>query len=277
MNRMMKRFSAGLCACAVIFTLAACGKEAGSADQTPSDFDKSSMMSNGELPVFFTQDPVDQKDAEAILESGKNTVAEAYEQGWSILLVTDAEVIARFSGSGFGGFRGDDREGWTRPEGGEFPEGMKGERPEGMTFPEGMEWERPEGGEWEHPEGMEPPEGFTPGGTMPEGMDFPEGFNPGSMFGRSSAPLAIVVSCKAGFEQDIMTVCKNMSETARQLGYAVQQRTLAMNGTDGALYRELLEIPEEYTPAAVLSVGHEDTEAMNGFGGFFGGDSEKSR
>lgn len=275
MNRLMKYYAAALCVLAAVLMLAGCGKDTGgSAGEAAGDapnFDRPSLMQNGELPTFFSDEPVDQKDAEAILASGMNTVGEANEAGWSMILVTDAEILAQFSGAmpggmGFGGPRGDSGEGWTRPEDGEFPEGMDRDWPENMTFPEG---------EWgERPEGMTPPEGFTPDGTMPEGMDFPEGFTPGgNMFGRNSAPLAIVISCKAGYEQDIMPVCNNMSETARQLGYAVQQRTLAMNRTDGALYRELLEIPEEFTPAAVISVGREDTEAMNGFGEFFGGNS----
>lgn len=160
--------------------------------------------------------------------------------------------------------------------------------PEGeMTFPEGMT--PPEAMEGGRPEDMEPPEGFAPDGTMPEGMeipampegmDFSEGQPPaapggGSMnkAGIADAPLVIVISCKAGSELDAGLACQNMSGVAQLLGYGtkiVTSPTMALNGSDQDTYRELLGIPDDYSAAAILLIGHEDTSVDESVDGYTG-------
>ena len=104
---------------------------------------------------------------------------------------------------------------------------------------------------------------------MPEGMEFPEGQRPaapsgGSMnkAGITDAPQVIVVSCKPGSELDAGLACQNMSAAAQLLDYGtkiVTSPTMALNGSNQDSFRELLEIPEGYSAAAILLVGREDT------------------
>ena len=187
-------------------------------------------------------------------------------QPWHFSVITDSEVLQQISegmgsGMGFGG----------RPEG--APDGEMGP-PEGMTPPEGMEDGRPEGMQLPEvfvPEGN-PSEGMEfPGGEMDKGMSFPEGERPaapGGSFGGMSkagitdAPLVIVISCKAGSELDAGLACQNMSGAAQLLGYGtkiVTSPTMALNGSNQDTYRELLGIPDGYSAAAILLIGHEDT------------------
>lgn len=80
--------------------------------------------------------------------------------------------------------------------------------------------------------------------------------------GISDAPLAIVISCKAGSEFDAGLACQNMSAEAQLLGYGtkiISSPTIALNGAQQDAYRELLGIPEDQSAVAVLLVGREDT------------------
>ena len=165
----------------------------------------------------------------------------------------------------------------TPPKGMTIPEGMEGEMPEDMQMPEGFS---PEGG---MSEGMDFPEG-----DMPEGMDVPEGERPAALGGGSGsinkagiteAPLVIVVSCKAGSELDAGLACQNMSATAQLLGYGtkiVTSPTMALNGANQDTYRELLGIPADYSAAAILLIGYEDTTVDTSVDGYTGATSRNS-
>lgn len=190
---------------------------------------------------------------------------------------TDGDVLEQIA-AGMGGGRpqGAPDGQMAPPEEMTLPEGMEGELPEDMQMPEG---ERPEGMAFpggEKPEGMEFPEGMK----FPEGMDFSEGQPPaapggGSMnkAGVADAPLVIVISCKSGSELDAGLACQNMSGVAQLLGYGtkiVTSATMALNGSNQDSFRDLLGIPEGYSAAAVLLIGHEDTTVDESADGYTG-------
>ena len=275
MERLIKNSGVFLCALAFVFSLTGCGQD----NQTVAsvvnaiDADAVSALQNIKTTQYFTDEAVVQKDMETIVQAGINAPSAMNSQPWHFSVITDAEVLQQISegmgsGMGFGG----------RPQG--APDGEMA-HPEGMTPPEGMEDGRPEG--------MESPEGFAPDGTMPEGMDFPampegmdfpEGQPPaapggGSMnkAGIADAPLVIVISCKAGSELDAGLACQNMSGVAQLLGYGtkiVTSPTMALNGSDQDTYRELLGIPDDYSAAAILLIGHEDTSVDESVDGYTG-------
>lgn len=274
MERLIKNSGVFLCALAFVFSLTGCGQD----NQTVAsvvnaiDADAVSVLQNIRTTQYFTDEAVAQKDIETIVQAGINAPSAMNGQPWHFSVITDAEVLQQISegmgsGIGFGG----------RPQG--APDGEM-DLPEGMTPPEGMEGGRPEG--------MQPPEGFVPegnlpegmafpGGEMPEGMSFPEGMEfpdgnrpaaPSGSFGGMSkagitdAPLVIVISCKAGSELDAGLACQNMSGAAQLLGYGtkiVTSPTMALNGSNQDTYQELLGIPDGYSAAAILLIGHEDT------------------
>ena len=275
MERLIKNRGVFLCALAFVFSLTGCGQD----NQTVAsvvnviDADAVSVLQNIRTTQYFTDEAVAQKDIETIVQAGINAPSAMNGQPWHFSVITDAEVLQQISegmgsGMGFGG----------RPQG--APDGE-------MTFPEGMT--PPEAMEGGRPEGMESPEGFAPDGTMPEGMDFPampegmdfaEGQPPaapggGSMnkAGIADAPLVIVISCKAGSELDAGLACQNMSGVAQLLGYGtkiVTSPTMALNGSDQDTYRELLGIPDDYSAAAILLIGHEDTSVDESVDGYTG-------
>ena len=275
MERLIKYSGAILCALAFAFSLTGCGQDnkTVASVETAIDADAISVLQNIRTTQYFTDEAVAQKDIETIVQAGINAPSAMNSQPWHFSVITDAEVLQQISegmgsGMGFGG----------RPQG--APDGEMA-HPEGMTPPEGMEDGRPEG--------MESPEGFAPDGTMPEGMDFPampegmdfpEGQPPaapggGSMnkAGIADAPLVIVISCKAGSELDAGLACQNMSGVAQLLGYGtkiVTSPTMALNGSDQDTYRELLGIPDDYSAAAILLIGHEDTSVDESVDGYTG-------
>ena len=283
MKYLIKKCSAVLCAIVFAFSLAGCGQDNNAVASVVSapDTDAVSVLQNIKTTQYFTDEAVAQKDIETIVQAGINAPSAMNGQPWHFSVITDAEVLQQISegmggGMGFGG----------RPQG--APEGEM-VLPEGMIPPEGME-----GGQ---PEGMQPPEGFAPDGAMPEGMEFPNGAMPegmdfpegqppaapggGSMnkAGITDAPLVIVISCKAGSELDAGLACQNMSAAAQLLGYGtkiVTSPTMALNGSDQNTYRELLGIPEGYSAAAILLIGHEDTSVDENVDGYTGATTRNS-
>ncbi|MCD8008759.1 MAG: nitroreductase family protein [Clostridiales bacterium] len=80
--------------------------------------------------------------------------------------------------------------------------------------------------------------------------------------GIADVPLAIVVSCKDGSELDAGLATQSMFIEARLLGYGakiISSPTMVLNGDEKETYQELLGIPSDYSVAAVLLVGYEDT------------------
>ncbi len=114
--------------------------------------------------------------------------------------------------------------------------------------------------------------GFPGAGAPPKGMEMPDGATPpaGGAFSASNkagiadAPLAIIISAKAGSEFDAGLACQNMSVEAQILGYGtkiISSTTMVLNGENQAEYKELLGIPEDMSAVAVLLVGFEDEAA----------------
>ncbi|MBQ9031392.1 MAG: nitroreductase family protein [Parasporobacterium sp.] len=71
-------------------------------------------------------------------------------------------------------------------------------------------------------------------------------------------PLAIVISCKTGSEFDAGLACQTMSIEAQLLGYGtkiVSSPTMVLNGKRQEEFRELLNIPQDQSVAAVLMIG----------------------
>lgn len=275
MKQRIQKSSAVMCALALAISLAGCGQNSKPVASVVSAVytDAVAVLTDISTTQYFTEEAVSQEDMETIVKAGINAPSAMNGQPWHFSVITDAEVLKQISGGmgggmGFGG----------RPQG--APDGE-------MTFPEGMT--PPEAMEGGRSEGMEPPEGFAPDGTMPEGMEFPampegmdfsEGQPPaapggGSMnkAGIADAPLVIVISCKAGSELDAGLACQNMSGVAQLLGYGtkiVTSPTMALNGSDQDTYRELLGIPDDYSAAAILLIGHEDTSVDESVDGYTG-------
>ena len=245
-----------------------------------SDMEAVEILRDISTTQYFTDEDVEQHDVETIVTAGINAPSAMNGQPWHFSVITDTEVLQQISegmggGMGFGDPSVEDaaRE-MTPPEGMMLPEGMEGEMPEDMQMSEDF---APESG---MPEEMDFPEG-----GMPEGMNFPEGERPaapsggsGSMnkAGITDASLVIVVSCKAGSELDAGIACQNMSATAQLLGYGtkiVTSPTMALNGANQDAYRELLGIPEDYSAAAILLIGYEDTTVDTNLDGYTGATS----
>lgn len=275
MKRLMKKSSSVLCAAAFVFALTGCGQESQSVATVVSapDTDAVSVLSNIRTTQYFTEEAVAQADVDTIVQAGIHAPSAMNGQPWHFSVITDGEVLQQIS-EGMGG--GKDFGG--RPQGapdGEMapPEGMEGDLPGDMQPPQGF---APEG---ELPEGIDFPGGGMPEGMeLPEGMDFPEGAPPavpGGMnkAGITDAPLVIVISCKAGSELDAGLACQNMSATAQLLGYGtkiVTSPTMALNGSEQDTYRQLLGIPDDYSAAAILLIGHEDTTVDQNADGYTG-------
>lgn len=244
MNRLVKKSCAVLCAVVLIIALAGCSQDSKTVATVASAPDAVSVLQNIKTTQYFTDEAVAQEDVETIVQAGINAPSAMNGQPWHFSVITDAEVLQQISegmggGMGFGG----------RPEG----------APEGEMAP---------------PEGMTPPEGFAPDGAMPEGQPSaaPAG---GSMnkAGITDAPLVVVISCKAGSELDAGLACQNMSGAAQLLDYGTKiltSPTMALNGSNQDTFRELLGIPDGYSAAAILLIGHEDTSVDTTVDGYTG-------
>ena len=229
--------------------------------------DAAELLADITTTQYFTDEAVSEADMETIVQAGINAPSAMNGQPWHFSVITDAEVLQQIA-DGMGGGMG-----FSGAPQGDFDGEM--EPPEGMTPPEEMEGEIPED--------MQAPEG-----TMPEGMEFSEGEPPaaagggsGSMnkAGITDAPLVIVVSCEDGSELDAGLACQNMSATAQLLGYGtkiISSPTMALNGANQDTYRELLGIPEEYSAAAILLIGYEDTSVDETVDGYTGATSRNS-
>ena len=269
----MKRNIAILTAMVLVCTaLSGCGQDQAAPTQIvqPSSGNSVDILTHIATTQHFTDEAVPDADVETILQAGINAPSAMNGQPWHFSVITDQEVLQQISGGmgsmGFGGApQGDFNTEMTPPEGAEIPEDMQ--LPEGFTPGEGM------------PEGFDPgenmPEGFAPEEGMPEGMEFPGGQMPSppsgdsggtSKAGIGDAPLVIVISCKSGSELDAGLACQNMSATAQLLGYGSKILTSPTMTLNGAEQHEMLGVPEGYTVAAVLLVGHPDT-SVDGYTG----------
>ena len=227
-----------------------------------SDVSGAEILADISTTQYFTDQEVAQEDIELIVQAGINAPSAMNGQPWHFSIITDAAVLQQISegmggGMGFGGM----------PPSGEGPMDL----PEGMTPPEGMDFEIPEGFDGTMPENRDLPNGGgAPAAPAMPGRDAAGGV---SKAGITDAPLVIVISCKAGSELDAGLACQNMSATAQLLGYGtkiVTSPTMALNGADQDTFRELLGIPGEYSAAAILLIGHEDTSVADSADGYTG-------
>ena len=268
MKMKVKFLSLTVAAVAAAALLSGCSQTAPQADAT----DPVSVVCDIATTQYFTQDAVSQTDIETILLAGINAPSAMNGQPWHFSVVTDAAVLEQIAaGMSFGGGKPGDKmpggiKGGQVPEGFTFPE--DGQMPEGFTFPEDGQMPEdfafPEDGK--KPEDMMPPKG--------DKMMMPSGLGGGmTKAGLTDAPLAIVISCKAGSELDAGLACQNMSVAAQLLGYGskiISSPTIALNGEKQAEYRQLLGIPEDQSAAAILLIGKEDVsvdETMDGYSG----------
>ena len=228
--------------------LAACSQTAATA---PAD--GVAIVKDIATTQYFTEEAVSEADVETIVQAGINAPSAMNGQPWHFSVITDTQVMQRIA-DGMGG---------GMPMGGTPPEGFEG-MPENM--PEGMPENMPQKGEGFPPAG----EGF-PAGEMPA---MPAGGAGGqSKAGITDAPLVIVISCKPGSELDAGLACQNMSVAAQLLGYGskiISSPTMALNGAEQDTYRELLGIPQEYSAAAILLIGREDTSVDTSVDGYTG-------
>ena len=271
---------------AAICLLCGCSRITGGL--TAGKSDPVALVSDVATTQYFTDEAVDDADLETILTAGINAPSAMNGQPWHFTVITDAAVLEQISGDMGGGMppAGQLPEGMEfspdmeKPEAADRPEIPDGMPAEGFTPPEGFEaGEQPEG--FTPPEGSEAgelPEGFTPPEGGFEGKTPPAGFGggaPGGMTkaGLTDAPVAIVISCKAGSELDAGLACQNMSVAAQLLGYGtkiISSPTMALNGEKQAEYRTLLGIPEDQAAAAILLIGKADTsvdETVDGYTG----------
>lgn len=80
----------------------------------------------------------------------------------------------------------------------------------------------------------------------------------------TSAPVAIVVSCKEGTDLDAGLATQAMCDEAQILGYGTKilgSTKIALNGDKEDYYKDLLGIPEDMSHICVVLVGHPDNEA----------------
>ena len=191
--------------------------------------DAATLVSDIPTTQSFSDAPVAEEDLQTILLAGINAPSAMNSQPWHFSAVTDKAVMEKIAGDMGGGFR---------------------------------------------PAGGNPPEGFTPpsnpGGPAPSGSGAPAPMPPMGMGGGAAkagvadAPLAIIISCKAGSEFDAGLACQNMSAAAQLLGYGskiISSPTMALNGANQDEYREILGIPADYSAVAVLLIGYEEAEA----------------
>ena len=271
----------------MLILLSGCGQTSSAASADPV-----TVLRDIATTQYFTEEAVAQADVETIVQAGINAPSAMNGQPWHFSVITDNAVLEQISGGmgggmNFGGMApgGSDEsmtppampedmalpENTEKPEDTKMPAGMPDgmEKPEGMNFPDGME--PPEG--MNFPGGMETPEGMTPP-AAPQG-----GFGGTAKAGITDAPLVIVISCANGSELDAGLACQNMSATAQLLGYGtkiISSPTMVLNGADQDTYRELLGIPQDYSAAAILLIGHEDTSVDTNADGYTGATARNS-
>lgn len=213
---------------------------------------------------YFSDEDVADEDVETILMAGVNAPSAMNGQPWHFSVVSDAEVLQQISEGMGGGFGGMPPAGMDMPQAG---------KPGDMDFEAPGDMEPPEGFEFPGAPGNFPAEAGELSADMEQGTAPPAGIGGMSKAGLTDAPLAIIVSCKAGSELDAGLACQNMSVAAQLLGYGskiISSPTMALNGANQAEYRELLSIPEDMSAVAVLLVGMEDTtvdESVDGYTG----------
>ncbi len=194
---------------------------------------------NARTTQAFTDEAVPEEDLRAILEAGLAATSAINQQPWTLVAITDREVMEELKG-GAGGFGG-------APMGG----APDGDRP---TPPNG---EMPEG---------------APAGDMhapPAG-----GMAGGAKAGLGDSPVAIVVymdgntkSPNASF--DCGLACENIFIAAKSMGYGakiVSSPTMQLNGEDHDALCEKLGVDKSCTAVAVLLIGRED-ESVDGTSG----------
>ena len=218
--------------------LCGCARNGAAEEKAGSTADAVAVISDIATTQYFTEEPAKEEDVKTIVQAGINAPSAMNGQPWHFSVITNKEVLQQIAGGmGFGG----------APMGG---------GPDGEMAP---------------PEGMMPPEGMTPPeGGMPAA---PGGAGGVSKAGVADAPLVIVVSCRSGSELDAGLACQNMSAAAQLLGYGtkiVTSPTMALNGANQEMFRELLGIPGEYSAAAVLLVGYADTSVDESVDGYTG-------
>ena len=263
---------AGAAALALILLLSGCSQTAGqTSDQEAgegtgnSDTQALTLVTDIPTTQYFTDEAVKEEDVATILTAGVNAPSATNGQPWHFTAITDQAVLQQIADDMSGGFPA----GMQPPAEGEGGTDIPSAPPEGWD--ENMEL----------PEGVEPSEGWDENLELPEGVQPPTAGDgesaPPSLSGSgdgsgaapakadiTGAPLAIVISCAEGSELDAGLACQTMSVAAQLLGYGTKiltSPTIALNGENQEEYRQLLGIPEGYSAAAILLVGHADTSA----------------
>lgn len=240
-----KRFPSALLTAALLASFAVgCAQQESTSPQETADTADNGMSAAAallaDIPTTqaFTEEAVAEADIDQIISAGINAPSAMNGQPWHFSVVTDAETLQHISEDMSGGMGG-------RPS--PMPELSAENLPETAentgSSPRGLE-RKDEAGDTE---------------TIPPA---PSGSAGLAKAGISDAPLAIVISCKAGSEFDAGLACQNMSAEAQLLGYGtkiISSPTIALNGAQQDAYRELLGIPEDQSAVAVLLVGRDDT------------------
>ena len=247
----MKRFICFIIASALLLsgcagansTPAAATSEASPAATTPAVSDGVKMdeiialVSDIPTTQSFTEEAVDEKDLQTIITAGMHAPSAMNSQPWHFSVITDKTVMQKIQEGMSAGM------GQPGVPGGAIPlqGGPNGGPQQGMPAPAASGTE-----------------------NAPPQMPGPGGMNPGvAKAGMTDAPVAIVISCKAGSEFNAGLACQQMSVTAQLLGYGskiISSPTIALNGSNQEDYKELLSIPQEYSAVAVLLIGKENTE-----------------
>ena len=247
---------AGAAALALILLLSGCSQTAGqTSDQEAGEGagnpDTQALTLVTDIPTtqYFTDEAVKEEDVATILTAGVNAPSAMNGQPWHFTAITDQTVLQQIADDMSGGFPA----GMQPPAEGEGGTDIPSAPPEG--------WDE----NLELPEGVQPPTAGDGESAPPSlsGSGDGSGAAPAKA-GITGAPLAIVISCAEGSELDAGLACQTMSVAAQLLGYGTKiltSPTIALNGENQEEYRQLLGIPEGYSAAAILLVGHADTSA----------------
>lgn len=283
MKNNWKRLAAFVTALAAAAVLTACGGKGdvvASVTAPQESMDAVAVVKDIATTQYFTAEAVSAEDIETIVQAGINAPSAMNAQPWHFSVITDATVIQEIA-DGMGGGMGGGKPFGGPKDNGEAPFEIPGEgeeMPFAFPFGEGeVPFDKPaEGGEGKkaRPEGMMPPEGKEKP-AMPQG-----GMGGSAKAGIGDAPLVIVISCAEGSALDAGLACQNMSVAAQLLGYGskiISSPTMVLNGAQQDTYRQLLGIPKEYSAAAILLVGYEDTSVSEDMDGFTGATARNSR
>ena len=260
----MKKISAlliGSVSLLLVTLLCGCQAEnASSENSTVQQVDYAGIVRDISTVQAFTGEAVSEDDINAIVMAGVNAPSAMNGQPWHFSVITDQGTLAELAGGmSFGGMTdGTPPADFTMPEGMEKPEGVPEELPESKELPEGMKM--PEGMPGDLPEDLELPEGMPErpaDASAAPGMDF--GSASGAKAGMGDAPLAIVISCKAGSELDAGLATQNMSAEAQLLGYGTKIISSPKMTLNQDTYKEMLGVPEDMSVVCVLLVGNTDT------------------